>query len=152
MGIIRGKMETTISLSKSTCYFMKSGKCSLTVIGDHFVSPGGKLAANDLLYCPRLYKTMQAKTQEKPVVILPCGCGHAEVVSGHQRACIAARTGMSVPAQIPAEWEERTACSLCDGQITFESQNTGGIRIVTIKAVVDTGEEEIVEESVTNEK
>ncbi len=141
MGVIRGKMEATISLSKSTCYFMKTGKCSLSVIGDHFVSPAGKLAANDLLYCPRLYKSMQAKSQEKPIVILPCECGHAEVVSGHQRACIAARTGIPLPVQTPTEWEERPSCSLCDGQMTFESQNSGGIRIVTVRAVVDTGEE-----------
>lgn len=141
MGVIRGKMEATISLSKSTCYFMKTGKCSLSVIGDHFVSPTGKLAANDLLYCPRLYKSMQAKSQEKPIIILPCECGHAEVVSGHQRACIAARTGIAIPVQTPTEWEERPSCSLCDGQMTFESQNSGGIRIVTVRAVVDTGEE-----------
>lgn len=141
MGVIRGKMEATISLSKSTCYFMKTGKCSLSVIGDHFVSLTGKLAANDLLYCPRLYKSMQAKSQEKPIIILPCECGHAEVVSGHQRACIAARTGIAIPVQTPTEWEERPSCSLCDGQMTFESQNSGGIRIVTVRAVVDTGEE-----------
>ncbi len=141
MGVIRGKMEATISLSKSTCYFMKTGKCSISVIGDHFVSPTGKLAANDLLYCPRLYKSMQAKSQEKPIIILPCECGHAEVVSGHQRACIAARTGIPLPVQTPTEWEERPSCSLCDGQMTFESQNSGGIRIVTVRAVVDTGEE-----------
>ncbi len=145
MGVIRGKMEATISLSKSTCYFMKTGKCSLSVIGDHFVSPAGKLAANDLLYCPRLYRTMLAKSQEKPIVILPCECGHAEVVSGHQRACIAARTAIPVPVQTPPEWDERASCSLCDGQMTFESQNNGGIRIVTVHAVVDSGEEKAEE-------
>lgn len=143
MGVIRGKMEATISLSKSTCYFMKTGKCSLSVIGDHFVSPAGKLAANDLLYCPRLYKSMLNKAQEKPIVIHPCGCGHAEVLSGHQRACIAARTGVPLAVQTPPDWEERTACSLCDGQITFESQNIGGIRIVTVRAVVDTGDDPV---------
>ena len=143
MDVIRGNMEATITLSRSTCYFMKTGKCSLNLIGDHYVSPAGKIAANDLLYCPRLYRAMQTKEQEKPITILPCECGHAEVVSGHQRACIAARTGQPLMVQAAPDREERTSCSLCDGQITFESKNTGGIRIVTVKAVIETdGDEE----------
>ena len=137
MRVIRGNLEATITLSKSTCYFMKTGKCSLHFIGDHFVSPTNKVAANDLLYCPRLYRSMQNKEQEKPITILPCECGHAEVVSGHQRACIAARTGLPVAVQVAPDREDRPFCSLCDGQITFESKNTGGIRIVTVKAVIE---------------
>lgn len=138
MSVIRGNMEATITLSKATCYFMKTGKCSLNIIDDHYL-PAGKVAANDLMYCPRLYRAMQSKEQNKPITILPCSCGHAEVVSGHQRACIAARTGLplTVQADPDREDEELENCSLCDGQITFESKNTGGIRIVTVKAVID---------------
>ena len=85
MSVIRGNIEATITLSKATCYFMKTGKCSLHIIDDHFL-PAGKVAANDLMYCPRLYKAMLAKEQNKPITVMPCACGHAEVVSGHQRA------------------------------------------------------------------
>ena len=145
MSIIRGNMEATITLSKSTCYFMKTGKCSLHIIGDNYMSPTGKISANDLMYCPRLYRSMAHKPQEKPILIYPCECGHAEVVSGHQRACIAARTGLPLSVQAVPERDEKAACSLCDGQITFESKNTGGIRIVTVKAVIET--EDIVEDA-----
>ncbi len=140
MSVIRGNMEATITLSKATCYFMKTGKCSLSIIGDNYVSPAGKLAANDLLYCPRLYRAMQNKEQDKPITILPCECGHAEVVTGHQRACIAARTRTPLPVCAVPDQEPRAFCSVCDGQITFESKNTGGIRIVTVKAVIEAPE------------
>lgn len=141
MGVIRGNMEATITLSKSTCYFMKTGKCSLGIIGDNFLSSGGKLAANDLLYCPRLYRAMRTKEQDKAITIIPCECGHAEVVSGHQRACIAGRTRLPLRVRAASNQEERDFCSLCDGQVTFESKETGGIRIVTVRAVIETEEE-----------
>ena len=114
----------------------------MNFIGDQFESPASKVAANDLLYCPRLYRSMQNKEQEKPVTVMPCECGHAEVVSGHQRACIAARTGQPVAVQVVPDKEDPPFCSLCDGQITFESKNTGGIRIVTVKAVIEAPSEE----------
>lgn len=141
MSVIRGNMEATITLSKSTCYFMKTGKCSLSIIGDNYVSPGGRVASNDLLYCPRLYRAMCTKEQNKAITIVPCGCGHAEVVSGHQRACIAGRTKLPLAVRAAPEQEDRPFCSVCDGQVTFETQNTGGIRIVTVKAVIQTEEE-----------
>ena len=81
---------------------------------------------------------MQGKEQDKAITIAPCECGHAEVVSGHQRACIAARTKMPLAVRAAPESDERPFCSVCDGQITFESKNTGGIRIVTVKAVIET--------------
>lgn len=141
MGVVRGNMEATITLSRSTCYFMKTGKCSLTIIGDHYLSPGGRIAANDLLYCPRLYQAMRTREQDKPITILPCSCGHAEVVSGHQRACIAGRTKLPLMVQAVSDREVRPFCSLCDGQVTFESQDNGGIRIVTVRAIIETGED-----------
>ena len=141
MSVIRGNMEATITLSKSTCYFMKTGKCSLGIIGDNFVSPNGKLAANDLLYCPRLYRAMRTKEQDKPITILPCECGHAEVVSGHQRACIAGRMRLPLAVRAAPDREERAFCSLCDGQVSFAAKDTGGIRIVTVRAVIETENE-----------
>lgn len=145
MSVIRGNMEATITLSKSTCYFMKTGKCSLGIIGDNFLSPSGRLAANDLLYCPRLYRAMCTKEQDKPITIVPCECGHAEVVSGHQRACIAGRMRMPLLVRAAPDKEDRPSCSVCDGQVTFETQNNGGIRIVTVKAVIETEEETVSE-------
>lgn len=149
MKVIRGKIEATVTLSKSTCYFMKTGKCSLHMVGDHYISSGGKLAANDLFYCPRLYRSMLSK-EGKPLTIIPCECGHAEVVSGHQRACIAAQQRLAVPVQAAPGEAERAFCSVCDGQVTFETQNNGGIRIVTVKAVIQTDDEpETADESDT---
>lgn len=32
MSIIKGTVEVTLNLSKSTCYFLRTGKCSLSVV------------------------------------------------------------------------------------------------------------------------
>ncbi len=135
MGMIRGKVETIISLNKSTCYFMKTGKCSLNVVKNFAASDTTPNAANDLLYCPRLLQTMLESDKPLPVSVIPCDCGHAEVVSGHQRACIADQRQLELEF-VSAEKDQKPACCLCEGQLSFD-ENAGGLRIVTVRAVID---------------
>ncbi len=136
MSIIKGKLEVTLSLSRSSCYFLKTGKCSLNVVTDYYVSPDVKTAPSDLLYCPRLYRAMCHKEKDRPLAIIPCSCGHAEVASGAQRACIAAQKGLTL--SLKAEGEVRDTCKVCGtDQLTWE-ENSGGNRIVTILARVET--------------
>ena len=137
----KGTVEVTINLTKNTCYFMKTGKCSLNVVDD-FACSSGKIGTGDLLYCPKLYKTMQSKKdQMRPVTVALCECGHGEVLSGHQRACIASQRGIPLPIR-PADEEVRPACPICGGQMTFEAgMNDSGVRIVTLNAVAVLDEE-----------
>ena len=96
MSIIKGTVEVTLNLSKSTCYFLRTGKCSLSVVRDFAMSAPGKISKNDLLYCPRLYQSMKNR-KSKPVTIVPCQCGHGQVVTGQQRACIASQKRLELP-------------------------------------------------------
>ena len=143
---IKGILETTIQLGKSSCYFMKTGKCSLSVIGDFYISPSLRLSPSDLLYCPRLYHQMLGKEKAKAINIVPCECGHAEVVSGPQRACIASQKRLPVPVAAAGEGEETyPLCSVCGSQMTFDESDlsqVGGVRIVTVHAVIERAEEE----------
>ena len=132
MSIVKGTIEANITLSKSTCYYMKTEKCSLNLVSDYYISAQTKTAANDLLYCPRLSRAM--RTRMKPILITPCECGHAEVVSGHQRACIASRKGLSLAVKA-ANDDTKEACRVCDGQVTFE-ENVGGERIISFRAII----------------
>ena len=143
----KGMVDLTIRLNKNTCYFLKTGKCSLNVVDDFAVSGNAKLSTNDLLYCPKLYKTMRSKKdQMRPITIALCECGHGEVLSGHQRACIASQRNVALPIRASDE-EIRPACSVCGGQMTFETvQNDTGARIVTLPAVAILDEEEASEE------
>ena len=135
MGVIKGQLETTISLNKSTCYFLRTGKCSLNIISDYFVASSTRNAPSDLLYCPRLFRAMCNREREKPVTIIPCKCGHVEVTSGQQRACIASQKQIEIAVEIADNSKAQECCTVCGGQLTFE-ENTGGDRIVTIKAIV----------------
>lgn len=137
MTVVKGTLETTISLSKSTCYFLRTGKCSLSVVSDYFIASSVKTSPNDLLYCPRLYRAMRRREKMKPITVIPCECGHAEVVAGHQRACIASQKNLELPMRAAGgdQLESKAACLVCGGQMTFE-KNTGGNRIVTVRAVV----------------
>ena len=143
----KGIVDLTIKLNKNTCYFLKTGKCSLNVVEDFAVSGNTKIATNDLLYCPKLYKTMKTKKdQMRPITIALCECGHGEVLSGHQRACIASQRNIALPIRASEE-DLRPACSVCGGQMTFDTvQNDTGARIVTLPAVAildeDTADEE----------
>jgi hypothetical protein len=143
----KGIVDLTIKLNKNTCYFLKTGKCSLNVVEDFAVSGNTKIATNDLLYCPKLYKTMKTKKdQMRPITIALCECGHGEVLSGHQRACIASQRNIALPIRASEE-ELRPACSVCGGQMTFDTvQNDTGARIVTLPAVAILDEESADEE------
>ena len=135
----KGTVEVTINLTKNTCYFPKTGKCSLNVVED-FSCSSGKIGTADLLYCPKLYKTMCSKKEQmRPVTVALCECGHGEVLSGHQRACIASQRGISLPIRA-ADEAIRPTCSICGGQMMFDS-NDSGARIVTLNAVAVVEEE-----------
>ncbi len=138
MGVIRGSLETTVTLNKTTCYFLRTGRCSLQVVEDFYLSNTGKVNPSELFYCPRLYRGMKEKERMKPVGAIPCECGHAEIVSGAQRVCIAHRTGLQTEVRVVGE-EASPLCSVCGRQLTFEEEtaaNQGGTQILTIKAVV----------------
>ena len=137
MGTMRGRVETIISLSKNTCYFMKTGKCSLNVIKDFSVSDLTVPAMDELLYCPRLLQTMRAADKPPVVSVIPCECGHAEVVNGHQKACIAEQMDLELEF-VDAEQDEKAACSLCEGQLSFDG-GVIGRRIVSVRALIDMG-------------
>ncbi len=146
MSVSKGTVDVTINLNKSTCYFLKTGKCSLSVVED-FSCSSGKIATNDMLYCPKLYKTMRAKKEQmRPVSIALCECGHGEVVSGHQRACIASQTGIPLPIR-PVDKNVRPACQICGGQMTFDKNiSDSGARIVSINAIALSDDEPAGEE------
>ncbi len=145
MSAPKGTVDVTINLNKNTCYFLKTGKCSLNVVDD-FTCSSGKIATNDLLYCPKLYKAMKSKKdQMRPVAVALCECGHGEVLSGHQRACIASQRGIPLPIRA-ADEKVRPACPICGGQITFEGgMSDSGARIVTLNAVAVLDDEEETE-------
>lgn len=138
MSVVKGRIEASITLSRSTCYFMRTGKCSLDIVTDYYIATSTRTAANDLLYCPRLYRAMCNRERMKPIAITPCECGHAEVISGHQRACIASRKNLELTIQ-PAGPEVKAACPICTGQITFE-ENSGGSRLVTLRVRAENDE------------
>ena len=152
MSVSKAKIDLTIKLNKNTCYFLKTGKCSLNVIEDFTVSGNLKINTNDLLYCPKMYKAMcNKKDQMRPITVALCECDHGEVLSGHQRACIASQRNL--PLQVRASDEAvRPTCSVCGGQMVFDvSSNNSGARIVTVNAIAirdddDEEETETVEE------
>ena len=140
MGIVKGNLELTIALNRSTCYFLRTGQCSLNVVSDYYVAPETRTAPSDLLYCPRLYRAMCNRERMKPISVLPCACGHTQVVSGHQRACIAAQKGLELALRAAGD-EEKETCRICgEPQTTFEVAS-GGDRIVTVRAIIDKDEE-----------
>lgn len=136
VGVSKAKIEVTIKLNKGNCYFMRTGKCSLNVVDDFSIAGSLKIPTNDLLYCPKMYKAMCSKKDSmRPITVALCECEHGEVLSGHQRACIASQRNL--PLQVRASSEStRPTCAVCGGQMTFDSvQNDSGARIVTINAV-----------------
>lgn len=141
MSVSKAKIDLTIKLNKNTCYFMKTGKCSLNLVDAFSVSASAKVATNDLLYCPKLYKTMCTKKEQmRPITVALCECDHGEVLSGHQRACIASQRPVPLPVRASSS-EIRPTCSVCGGQMTFDTvTNDSGARIVTVNAVAVRGE------------
>ena len=135
MSIVKGTVEVTLNLNKSTCYFLRTGRCSLSIVRDFSISSSSscKIMQNDLLYCPRLYQLMKSH-KSKPIVIIPCQCGHGQVVSGQQRACIAGQKRLELEMKAEGDTIE-PACRFCTGQMTFDG-NAAGQRIVTVRALV----------------
>lgn len=121
MSEIRGKIEASVSLSSSTCYFMRTGKCSLNIISNFFIAPSTHTAANDLLYCPRLFRAMYQHKKMKPIGITPCDCGHAEVISGHQRACIAGQKHFELMVK-PVGKKPKENCPVCGNQVLSDQE------------------------------
>lgn len=142
MSVSKAKIDLTIKLNKNTCYFMKTGKCSLNVVDAFSISSSVKVATNDLMYCPKLYKTMCTKREKmRPITVALCECDHGEVISGHQRACIASQRSLPLPVRA-ASSEIRPTCSVCGGQMIFDTiANDSGARIVTVNAVAVHGDE-----------
>ena len=73
---------------------------------------------------------MRTRERLKPITVMPCECGHAEVVSGHQRACIASRKGMELAIK-PVGSRFKETCPVCMGQITFDESNSNN-RIIAL--------------------
>lgn len=130
MGIVKGKVQAAITLSSSTCYYMLTGQCSLDIVTDYYLSPSVRTSANELLYCPRLYRAMCSRERMKPITVTPCDCGHAEVISGHQRACIASQKNLELMVQ-PTGKKVKASCPVCSGQITFDESQSNN-RLVSL--------------------
>jgi hypothetical protein len=138
MAQIKGNLEVTVTLNKASCYFMRTGKCSLGTVSDYYITASVKTAQNELLYCPRLRRIMHGREQERAVTVVPCSCGHAEVTAGRQRVCIAGQ--LRLPLRVQVKELSGKPCSVCGSQMTFEAR-TGGPRIVTVPALIDVPEE-----------
>ena len=142
MDSVKGTLEATVLLEKSTCYYMKTGRCSLDLVSDLAMAPSVRSAPDDLLFCPRVLQMLRSRSRDRTVKVISCRCGHAEVVAGHQRACVANRTGL----QVTVEVDDETCydlCPVCGRQMTFdeeEAMKNGGTRIVSLKAVVHADE------------
>ncbi len=137
MDTVKGTVEATIQLTKSNCYYMNHGVCSLSLIDDLFLSNNERLAQNDLMYCPRLYKQMLGKEKDKAIPAIPCNCGHVQILSGYQRACIAERKGLVLSLKVDDNEEPRAVCTVCGGQTTLQTADATGKRILslTVRAV-----------------
>ncbi len=136
MDAVKGTVEATIQLTKANCYYMTHGVCSLTLVDRFFVSQD-RVAQNDLLYCPKLYQQMLDPDKDKPVPAVPCNCSHVQILSGHQRACIAERKGLVLSLKIEDDKEAPALCAVCGGQTTLQGKESTGKRILslTVRAV-----------------
>ena len=110
--------KANIMLNKNNCYFEKHGACSLDIVGDFSLTFNVVDKANHLLYCPNLLKLMQKTEVGKPISVIECACGHLQVFSGHQRCCIASKTGLPLDAARHKD-EVSDMCPVCGGQVTF---------------------------------
>ena len=60
---IKGKVPVAVTLNKQNCYRLRTGRCSLDVVGDFELASPVKLAPSDLLFCPRLLSQMPQSYQ-----------------------------------------------------------------------------------------
>lgn len=137
MDTVKGTIEATIQLTKANCYYMNHGVCSLSLIDDFYISGTERLPQNDVLYCPRLYKQLLTKEKDKAIPAIPCNCGHVQILSNHQRACIAERKNLVLSLKIEDDKEEKAFCPVCGGQTSLHSKEATGKRILslTVRAV-----------------
>ena len=133
MDVVKGTVEATIQLTKANCYYMSHGVCSLSLVEQFFVSQNERLSQNDLFYCPRLYAQMQAGAKVRPVSAEPCDCGHVQILSHPQRACIAERKDLVLSLKVDDSKEGRPLCGVCGGQTTLQPADDTGKRILTLK-------------------
>ncbi len=132
MKTVKGTVEVTVQLTKANCYYMNKGVCSLSLIEDFSFSPAERLAQNDLFYCPRLYKQMLSREKGHSVPVIPCNCGHVQIMSGHQRACIAGRRNLILPVKVDENKSEKNFCPVCGGQTTLHGKEDAGKRILSL--------------------
>lgn len=127
---------------------MKSGHCSLDLVKDFSLMPAVKSSPSDLLYCPRLLQAMKSRKRDKSnriIKVVPCQCGHAEVISGQQKACIASQKGLRLAVEIENAENCDELCAVCGRQMTFDEENAmvqGGARIMSIHALVHKEDDE----------
>lgn len=140
MSMAKNKQDLAVSLNPSSCYFLRTGQCSLDVVTDYYITPSAQTAPDDLLYCPRLFRAMQNRERMKPITVTPCVCGHAQVLSGRQRACIAAKRGLELAVRT-ADGERRKACKACTLSKAGKEE-AGGDRIITITVLAELDGEE----------
>ncbi len=141
MDAVKGTIEATIQLTKTNCYYMNHGVCSLSLVDDFFISHSERVSQNDLLYCPRLYAQMKARAKDRPVAAVPCDCGHVQILSTPQRACIAERKGLMLSMKVDDNKEARPLCGVCGGQTSLHSKEATGTRILslTVRAIKTNG-------------
>lgn len=134
MRVIKGKLEATISLNKSTCYFLKTGQCSLGRRGGLLPVPRHAAATVGPTVLPESAPGHGGPGRLEPVPIFPCECGHARGGFRQQRL-LASQTGLEL-AICAAGDEVRDACKICGTDSAPGEENAGGDRIVTIKALI----------------
>lgn len=135
---IKGKVPVAVILDKHTCYRLRTGRCSLDIVGDFELAAPVKTGAADLLYCPRIYRAMRDRERERRLSVTPCACGHAELALSPQKACIAARCELEVLLQ-PAECEPKELCFACGRQLTFDEDmpDREGAQLYELHAVAE---------------
>lgn len=110
---IRGVVSVSGKLTKSNCYKEITGRCSLDLISDFYISPTATLEENELLFCPRLQKLLQ--TSSMPLGVTPYDCGHVETEANPQTVCVAAKIGATLSLVSQGEPLSKS-CAICAGE------------------------------------
>lgn len=113
MAWIRGVVGVSAPLTANTCYRLRTGRCSLELIGDFSLRADVTLPENDLLFCPRLRKLAADGTM--PLPVFPCDCGHVKAAGNSQLACVAARSNLTLTVLSQGE-QILTVCPACADQ------------------------------------
>ena len=136
---IKGKVPVAVTLNKQNCYRLRTGRCSLDIVGDFELAAPIKIGPADLMYCPRLREIMRERERERRVAVTPCGCGHAETAAGAQKICVAEKLDLEVSI-LPSEADAKPLCLACGRQLTFEDDRTDreGAYLLEVRAVAQT--------------